>query len=46
MLSGSEVSYVLEDFILLDKVSDRDFFLDGIDKSLEDIEDSNKSLNE
>lgn len=46
MLSGSEVSHVSEDPTSLDKAPDRDSLLDGIDKSLEDTEDSNKSLNE
>ena len=44
MLSGSDVSRVTEHDPTLDKAPDRDSLLDGIDKSLEDTEDSNKSL--
>ncbi|XP_061170773.1 protogenin B-like [Saccostrea echinata] len=46
MLSGSDVSHLSEDATPLDKAPDRDSLLDGIDKSLEDTEESNKSLND
>ncbi|XP_062599524.1 protogenin B-like [Saccostrea cucullata] len=46
MLSGSDVSHLSEEATPLDKAPDRDSLLDGIDKSLEDTEESNKSLND
>lgn len=46
MLSGSDVSHISEEHMPLGKAPDRDSLLDDIDKSLEDTEESNKSLND